>query len=77
MVQCVKDVNVRNPSETALITLPLLVGQHCDEDGVGVDLGVFDVVFVCQAMENVLCVMLDVAWRKCGGGHSRGGGGTQ
>ncbi len=38
------------------------------------DLGVFDVVFVCQAMEDVFRVMLGVTWRECGGGGGGGGG---
>ncbi len=76
MFQCVEDVDVGNPSETALITLPLLVCHHCDKDGVRVDFGGFDVVFVCQAMENVFGVMLGVAWREYWG-RCRGGGGSQ
>ncbi len=64
MVQCVDDVDVGCPCQTAFVTTAFLVGQHRDKDVVGMDPSVFDVACICQAAEDVLCVMLGVAWRK-------------
>ena len=53
MIQCVDDVDVRDPVEAAFVTAALLVCHHCDEDVVRMDPRVFDVVCVGQAADDV------------------------
>ena len=75
-VQCVDDVNVGGPHQSAFVSTAFLICEHRDENAVWMDFGSSDVVDVGQAAEDVFGVMLGVAWwEDLGGGGDGGGGG--
>ena len=55
-----KNVDVGRPREATFVAFSGFVGQHCNENAVWMDSAAFDVLCVCEAVEDVFRVMLGV-----------------
>ena len=53
-----KNVDVGRPREATFVAFSGFVGQHCNENAVWMDSAAFDVLCVCEAVEDVFRVML-------------------
>jgi hypothetical protein len=53
-----KNVDAGRPSQATFVAFSGFVGQHCNENVVWMDSAAFDVLCVCEAVEDVFRVLL-------------------